>query len=329
MASRDVDTSLFYYRQEAPRTDVSVPALGKSWSNIVEMKFPMKMKEYYKRYPVKIVDARTHLPGGKEAWDIDDHGFCFVKPPNPVSDFQDYGLVKRDYGPQVAEVCRLACGAKKAFWMSHMRRAEIGDAPGARKNMNEGYATGAGHSDYGPEFEEQFRTVLHRRYGMPEEEARTCGLVLVNMWVPVERPAYKDPLCLLDASSIDMEKETVAWKLANDIDNGYKVAYKEGGLSSKEALERVPVAAQDAPALAPTYGPTHRWVYLPDMAEDEAVVFKQYDFRNKVPGMGAKATFHCSFPDQFHNNWKDCPGRRSLECRVILTYDPETPAAKL
>ena len=58
-------------------------------------------------------------------------------------------------------------------------------------------------------------------------------------------------------------------------------------------------------------------VYLSDMTTQEAVIFKQYDFRKSQP---AKATFHLSFPEanRFHEAWAECPGRRSLECRVIL-----------
>lgn len=172
--------------------------------------------------------------------------------------------------------------------------------------------------------------MLTGRYGVPEAEAQSCGLCLVNMWVPVEQNAYKDPLGLLDASSIDIQKETVAWKIHNDLDNGYKEAYKEGGFSNKSLDSRVPAAAQDAPALAATHAPQHRWVYLSDMTTQEAVIFKQYDFRKSQP---AKATFHLSFPEanRFHEAWAECPGRRSVECRVILTFDPEDqpPKAKL
>ncbi len=62
------------------------------------------------------------------------------------------------------------------------------------------------------------------------------------------------------------------------------------------------------------------------MQPSEAAVFKQIDFRK---GAKAKATFHCAVDDPFHKNWKECPGRRSIECRVLLIYDPDTPSAKL
>ena len=78
--------------------------------------------------------------------------------------------------------------------------------------------------------------------------------------------------------------------------------------------------AANAPALAATYAPHHRWIYLSDMTTQEAVIFKQYDWR---PGNRARASFHNSFHDTFHDDWKDCPGRRSVECRLLLVFDEE------
>lgn len=275
-----------------------------------------------------MTDGRNALPDGRAAWKFDEHGFCYIKAPEPVADFLDRKLVEREYAPRVLEAVRAATGAKRAFWMSHQRRAEpeVDKASGGRQDMNEGYATGIIHTDYGPAFEEQFRTVLHRRYGLSAEEASTCGLCVANMWVPVDRPAFKDPLVLLDCTTLDVEKETIPWQLHQSIDNGYDSAYKDGGsgFSQRPREERVPQAAADAPSLSPVHNPNHRFVYLPDMTVEEAAVFKQYDYRKVQP---AKASFHMSFRDPFHKDWKECPGRRSLECRVILTYDPDTASS--
>ena len=52
----------------------------------------------------------------------------------------------------------------------------------------------------------------------------------------------------------------------------------------------------------------------------EAVIFKQFDFRSSSR---SRATFHQAFPDPFHAGWLECPPRRSIECRLLLTFDPE------
>ena len=181
-------------------------------------------------------------------------------------------------------------------------------------------APGYAHTDYGPENEAQFREVLEHRYGMEHFEAQTCGLLVVNLWCPVENPAYRFPLALLDGSTIDVEQECIRYQLPLEFDNGYNYQVETKGLKhARPYKERVPQAAKDAPALSPIYNPKHRWVYLPDMGTHEAVIFKQFDFRRNAK---CRATFHSAFVDKYHNDWAECPGRRSVECRVILTFDP-------
>ena len=52
-----------------------------------------------------------------------------------------------------------------------------------------------------------------------------------------------------------------------------------------------------------------------------AMIFKQYDFRQSSKDAGhALATFHCSAADPYHRD-TNLPGRRSIECRVILTFE--------
>lgn len=342
--SHDVETTLWYYKADAPKTLEVETKFGK-FQNMVLMGKEAYTREgrpnYMERMPATIVDGRTHLPGGKEAWDFDEHGFVFIETPD--YDFEDHlkqdrRRVNREFGPKVAEACRVACKAKTAFWLSHQRRAEpeVG-------TLTEGYARDTPHSDYGPDYEAQVRGMLTARFGVPEQEAQSCGVCLVNMWAPVERPAYKNPLALLDGGSISMEENVgiVRYQSDGSFDNGYgyyngfdtKDSLKGADFSTGEntakgprpLAERVPQAAVDAPSLGPCYAPGHRFVYLPDMTRREAAIFKQYDFR-KAPK--AKATFHCAINDRFHDGWKDCPGRRSIECRVVLLYDPE-PSAKL
>ena len=45
----------------------------------------------------------------------------------------------------------------------------------------------------------------------------------------------------------------------------------------------------------------------------------QYDYRRSAR---TKATFHSAIRDPFHRG-SGKPGRRSVECRLILTFDPE------
>lgn len=305
VSTRDAPTKLRYWLnwEELGRMK-DAPVNPDRFGGVVEAPVNKSGAAYSKMYDHVIVDGRVHN-GGLSSWKIEEHGFCYIQAPSPVSDFTNPKLVSSEYGPRAAEAVRKACGAKEAIFMSHMRRWE--SAP----NTGQGGYARVAHSDYGPYFEPLMRRTLVARYGMPEEEANSCGLCIVNMWAPIDRPAFKDPLAVLDCSSIDMEKETIAFISSGNL--GYPEGYKGGGDPKK-----LPVASQDAPALAPTYNAKHRWVYLSDMTPAEALIFKQYDFRTTST---TKCSFHHSFPDKFHDDWKECPGRRSIECRFMLIFD--------
>lgn len=66
----------------------------------------------------------------------------------------------------------------------------------------------------------------------------------------------------------------------------------------------------------PIHAAGHRWVFCSDQRPDEAWLFRQYDEREGV----AKCCFHNSFHDPFHAQDPDCPGRRSAEFRLVLSF---------
>lgn len=272
-------------------------------------------------HQVTILDARDPQHGGLQAWKFEEHGFCFIPAPEPVRDFLEPALIRTEYVSRVVETVRRHTGARRVFFMSHMIR---GADPNGRVFPYAGFT----HADYGPEFEPLFRRMLMHREGLPEAEALGCGLCAANLWVPAGRPAYKNPICLLDGSSLkDWETETIRFTQNGDLHYS----------TNRPGPERVPRSAQDAPAIGPLPAPHHRWVYCPDMRTQEAALFKQYDFRGRKQGRGGGAglttggksgavcSFHSSFPDDFHEAWRDCPSRLSIECRLLLAFDAEEP----
>lgn len=297
--SRDAQTNVRYFRPDAPRSDhltfKRVVMTGTDPSDT-------KSKETQTRLVEGIIvqDARQTPGGGLAAWSLETHGFCFVPAPaGPEKGFADYAAVRAEFEPRLLEAAIKATGASRAFWMGHARRTQSFE-----------YSRIA-HTDFGPEFEPLFRRTLVQRWKVPLAEAESCGMMVLGYWAPVENPAYKRPLCLLDGSRRDPREAVPFMTLGN-------IGYSR--VPGKEA-ERIPLALQDAPSYGPTYSAADRWVYVPDMLPSEAVFFKHYDFRPK--GASAKVAYHNSFDDNFWANWKECPSRRSVECRVLLTFDNE------
>ncbi|MGI9615490.1 MAG: CmcJ/NvfI family oxidoreductase, partial [Acidimicrobiales bacterium] len=295
--------------------DATVSTVLGEYSGLLTLgEMPGDSKADYKKRRARVVaehevtirDARDE-DGGLRSWDFDRNGFTAASAPEPVSDFGDRRLLANDFVPPALEIVRQALGASRSFSVGFQIRTE---ATG-RGTSQASYARFA-HSDYGPEYESQFRTVLTHRFGVPEQEARTCGLCCVGFWAPIERPAYQDPLCLLDAASTD--PENLQTKSVRLIYSGLSL----GSMNRDRPLEeRIPVPGGDAPSLAPIYSPEHRWIFIPDMTPDQALIFKQYDFR---PGVASRACFHNSFRDRFHEDWQACPGRRSVEVRMLVTF---------
>ena len=312
MRGRDQPDSLVrYFDPRAPRDDKVRTRLGEYQGILTLGESPGTSRDAYKKrrdsvvrpHRLTVLDARAHAGNDLSSWKLDEHGFCFVAAPTPVGDFQDRDTVRRDYAPELFDLVKRTTGASQAFLIGQQVRSE----KTGRGTTSGSYARFA-HSDYGPEFEPHLRRLIASRGWLAEGEARTRDICCVGFWAPIDRPAYRDPLCLLDSTSFDLETEVVRYVYQGDL----KFA------SKRPAAEVVPAAAQDAPALAPIHSSGHRWYFAPDMRADEAVIFKQYDWR---PGTRARVCPHVSFRDRFHDRWDDCPGRRSIECRLLLTFE--------
>ena len=298
------DTPLRYFNANIPRNE-TVTALGVEYTGVVTLgETPSGSKEDYKKRRARVVSrhAVTVYDTGDKAWNFEVNGFTLVRAAAPIEDFHTLAIVRDEYAPRVYEIVKATTGANRVFIVGQQVRSE----KTGRTVRSSSYARFA-HSDYGPEYEPLFRRLLAARYGFSKEEAQSCGLCVAGYWAPIDRPAYRDPLCLLDCTSVDLENEMVR----------YVYQYQDAETSRRPQKQRIPVPAGDAPAIGPIYSPNHRWYFKPDMSPREAMLFKQYDFRK---GVAAPACWHNSFHDRFHDAWEECPGRRSIELRLLLTF---------
>lgn len=257
-------------------------------------------------HQVSILDARTALAGGNglAAWTLDTHGFQVFRPPPAMPNWRDTKAVMGDYYPRIIELVRRLTGATRGFPMAKSG----GFLFRTEKPLSslEAYSRFA-HTDVGPDNVPSWRRMLVKR-GVPEEEAETCDLCMFNVWHPVDRPAFRDPLCLLDAQTANLEEDVCRYKFRVSTDA--KDANGEQMYSAKQASN------DSGTSLGPLFNSAHRWVYISDQRPSEAWLFKQYDTRPNV----AKCTFHNSFHDPFHVQESETPGRRSVEFRLVLSF---------
>jgi hypothetical protein len=301
--------------------------------------------------PCIVEDARE-APGGIGSFDLDTNGFAYMRgllppwPPNLANpldyDFPDWEAAvlpgSLEYLPALAEACRKFVGAEAAYVTNYILRSDaVSEGPGYNVHT---------HSDFGPWAVETFRAMLSERYGVPPHVVRDKELLLVNCWHPFDRPAYSDPLALMDMSSLNLEpgwEETSALRrlpiaidsLSSLGDNDEPSAfYRSGRFYSLGADGQQTLRSDDGLLSACPPAETHKFYFCPDMEPDECWLFKQWDTRTDK---GARVCFHSAVHDPFYDadgtgsisglegrlrshTVSRMPTRRSLECRLVMTF---------
>jgi len=250
----------------------------------------------------------------------DTHGFCVAQgiPPPPSANFQDPKNTKAEYGPKIVELTKRLTGAKEGFLYQYVNRGPDGN----KRNFGIREYGNFAHSDFGSTSPATFQGVLMKQFKMSQEEVDASEILCLNIWHPRDGPAYKDPLCLLDATSQEYAPVKIPFLTMNLFYPTIPLAknFMKSGAYSNESKKNV----DESLVCGPTYAPQHRWFFISDQKPDEAWLFKQYDTRPNV----AKTAFHTSFPDPFHAKDPNCPERKSAEFRVLLTF-PKKGQSKL
>ena len=225
------------------------------------------------KHTVPVEDARGAETG------LDTTGFTLTRHKPGMTDFGDESAVKTTYYEEVAGVVKRLAGADDVFVTHHLIRTED------RSDFLTAYARFA-HCDYditdpAPYSE---RALAERREAL--DASRQWTFAWYNTWQPIDRPAVRNPLALIDARSIDP---------GDILPYHYSGSYATGRGSM------------------PLFSPELRFWYVPGMTEEEMLVFKQLDTR---PGRALTCP-HTSFDIEVP---PATPGRRSIEVRMMCAF---------
>jgi hypothetical protein len=114
-------------------------------------------------------------------------------------------------------------------------------------------------------------------------------LQVIQVWRATRGPILRDPLALCDARTASPEDFIAAERRFPDrVGEIYHIAF-----NTKQ-----------------------RWMYVPQMTREEAIVFKCYDSRKDV----ARFTPHGSFDDP--STPPDAASRESMEARILAIFAP-------
>ena len=213
---------------------------------------------------------------------LDRNGFVLVHHLTAVRDFFDAAELKSVYSPEIERLVAELSGASRVVMFDHTLRS--GDE-GEREARLIREPVLSAHNDYtewsGPQrvrdlLPDEAETLLKRRFA------------IIQVWRAINQPIRANPLALADARSIAPEDLLISERrYPNRVGQTYRLKYNAA----------------------------HRWFYFPQLARDEAIVFKVYD--SATDGR-ARFTPHTSFTDPATP--PGAPPRQSIEARALAFF---------
>lgn len=234
----------------------------------------------YEARTVPIYDAR---PAASEI-SLDREGFAVHRHRSAVHDFYDDDEVREVYYPEVQQAMTELTGADRVFIFDHTQRRRINGMADRTPGTARQPATRV-HVDHtaksGPQRVRDF-------LGADADELLRGRVQVINLWRPIRGPVRDAPLAVCDARSV-----------------------APGDLVSSDLVypDRV------GEIYAVTYNPAHRWFYVPEMREDEALLLKCYD--SATDGR-ARFAPHTAFDDPTAP--ADVAPRESIEIRTLVFH---------
>jgi len=234
----------------------------------------------YGQRSVRILNARPIA----DRLDLDVEGIAVVRAPTAVRDFWDEAQTLALGHPETAEIVRKATGASRVVVFDHTLRRRAEGVDDRAVGLPRQPATRV-HVDQtvwsGPN---RTREIM----GEQAEALLTRRAAIINVWRPIAHVARDWPLALGDARSFQAE-------------------------------DLIPTDLIFPHRRGETYGIAHnpgqRWLYIPDLAPDEAILIKCWDSDPSV----ARFAPHSGFEDP--TTPPGTPPRQSIEFRTIAFFD--------
>lgn len=215
---------------------------------------------------------------------LEGEGIALARRKSEVADFYDADELKRVYYPETEALVLELTGARRVLVFDHtVRRASWETqerAPGERRlpvmRVHNDYTEASGPQRVRDLMGGEAEALLRRRFAF------------LNVWRPIRGPLLDRPLALCDAAS----------------------AAAQDFVRSEQRYED-----RTGEIYVMRFNPRHRWLYVPEMGEDEAIVFKCYNSRRDT----ARFVAHTAFDDP--TTPANAPPRESIEMRTIAFFD--------
>lgn len=200
-------------------------------------------------------------------------GISFHDYPTEVEHFHDDNFQEK-YNKEIIDLVLSVCDAREAFVFDHTIRDDRSRTRSPAKHVHNDYTDGSAH------------TRLYDFLNKDEAQAwELDGFAIVNVWRPINNPVEQSPLCFIDTKSIAKSD----WVKVDLI-------YPE----------------RQAQVMGVYHNTSHKWLYLPNMAPNEVVIFRVADSKGKS-SVAHSAVDLIKAP-------KNANPRRSIETRVFIRF---------
>ncbi|KAL0489305.1 hypothetical protein AKO1_010644 [Acrasis kona] len=260
-----------------PPTDGSKPYL--SITNLSDKNFTQEEKK----------SVVTNLRSAPNASDLtlNTAGFQLYQDKSTFKNFDKEQEIIEQYYPLIVELIKEKTGGSRVQIYDHTirrnRPGEDGSKPDRRTPVFNV------HVDQTPKSAE---ARVHRHNPEDAEELLKKRYQLINVWRPIDNPAYDKPLAVCDFRSVD-SKDLLPVSLIYPDYNGETYAVR--------------------------YSPEHEWYYAKDMSEDEVLFIKCFDSEHFKDGSISGLSPHTAFVDPQTSS--EAPLRNSIEIRTIVYYE--------
>ncbi|KAJ7712908.1 hypothetical protein DFH07DRAFT_864034 [Mycena maculata] len=239
-----------------------------------------------RNFTLELHDVEIHnLRGNESAATLDTAGYQLYTHPAKHTSFANDAEIEKEYYPESIELIKRLTGASRVVLFDHTvrrrRPGEIDDSPNKRQPVSQT------HIDQTPA---SAVARVHRHLPAAEvPELLKHRFQLINLWRPIENPAFDWPLALCDFRSVDPGKDVLPVALVYPDREGETYGVK--------------------------YNPNQKWTYFSGVTPDELILIKCFD----SDGSGALFTPHTAFSDPATP--EGAPLRQSIELRALVFYD--------
>lgn len=214
---------------------------------------------------------------------LETNGFVLLNRPTEFREFDDDAAVKSRYFEEMKAVIQQVTQADQVFPFPFYQVRSRNPV-----DFYDAYALYV-HCDFSEKTWLKLARAVIRKAGGPQDLSDDRWYFsMFNLWRPTGAPAQRDPLTLIDASTVE-EKDLVDYYVS-------------------------PPGEETTLAALPLYNESQRFYYFSDIQPDEVLVFKQHDTRFEGP----QVCPHSSFEDP--SSSPDAPDRRSIEVRMICLH---------